>query len=100
MACLIMSPCLLSLFHVEQWRILTLLRKEAIPIEIVNDIFETIGTVITQFAQVLGNGFSGVISIFYNEGGLTVVGTLSLIALGVGLVYWAFRIVQRLIRQR
>lgn len=68
--------------------------------EIVNDIFETIGAVITNFAQVVGNGFSGVISIFYNEGGLTLVGTLSLITLGVAVVYWAFRLVMRLIRQR
>lgn len=68
--------------------------------QIVTDIFETIGAVITSFASVVGNGFTGVISIFYGESGLTLVGTLSLITLGVAVVYWAFRLVMRLIRQR
>lgn len=67
----------------------------------VTAIFEAIGTAITQFATILGNGFSGVLSIFYNAtDGLTSVGTLSLIGVGVGLVYWAFRLVRNLIHLR
>lgn len=68
---------------------------------IVTDIFNTIGEVITGFSKVVGNGFTSIVGIFYQtEGGLTVVGTLALITLGVGVVYWAFRLVMRLIRQR
>lgn len=67
----------------------------------VEKIFETIGDVITNFASVLGNGFNSLIGIFYEaESGLTLVGILALIALGVGIVYWAFRLVMRLLRQR
>ena len=68
--------------------------------QIVTDIFNTIGQAITGFATVVGNGFDGVIGIFYGDEGLTLVGTLSLITLGVAVVYWAFRLVMRLIRQR
>lgn len=72
----------------------------------IGEIFETIGDVITNFAGVLGNGFQSLLAIFWDStansgaGALTLVGTLSLIGLGIGVVYWAFRLVRSLIHAR
>lgn len=66
----------------------------------VTDIFQVIGDAITQFAAVLGNGFSGLLAIFYTNSEVTAVGILALIGLGVGIVYWCFALVMRLFRQR
>lgn len=66
----------------------------------VADIFEVIGEAITNFAGVLGNGFSGLLAIFYDNNAVTAVGILALIGLGVGIVYWCFALVMRLFRQR
>lgn len=70
----------------------------------VSAIFESIGSTITAFAGILGNGFTAMLSIFYDSSsttpGLTPVGVLSLIGVGVALVYWAFRLVRRLIHLR
>lgn len=67
-------------------------------------IFQSIGDAITSFAGILGNGFTAMLQIFYDSNatnpGLTPVGVLSLIGVGVGLVYWAFRLVRRLIHLR
>lgn len=69
-------------------------------------IFETISTAITQFASSVGNAVSGVASLFYDPtansgaGEITFLGTLALIGVGAGLVYWAFRLVKGLISQR
>lgn len=67
------------------------------------DIFQTIGDAVTAFATALSNAVSSVTSMFYTSGengGLTVLGTLALIAVGVGLVYWGFRLIRGLISQR
>lgn len=73
-------------------------------IPMVSAIFEAVGDAITSFAGVLGNGFSSLLAIFYDSTastpGLTAVGTLSLIALGMGIVYWAFSLVRGLIKGR
>lgn len=70
----------------------------------VSAIFESIGSVITAFAGVIGNGFTALLEIFYSTSGttpgLTPVGILSLIGVGMGLVYWAFRMVRGLIKTR
>lgn len=66
----------------------------------ISAIFQAIGTVITQFAQVIGNGFSSLVSIFYDSEGLTLVGTLAIIGAGVGLVYWAFGLIRNFIAIR
>lgn len=61
-------------------------------------IFETITSVITQFITSLTTALNGVIDIFYQEEtGLTVLGTLLLISLGMGIVYWGFRLIRNLI---
>lgn len=69
----------------------------------VAEIFQTIGEVVTAFTTALSNSVSGIVAMFYTSGeggGLTVLGVLSLIAVGCGLVYWAFRLIRRLISQR
>lgn len=70
----------------------------------VTAIFETIGSVITAFAGVIGNGFTALLEIFYvttgTNAGITPIGVLGLIGLGMSLVYWAFRLVRGLMKAR
>lgn len=70
-------------------------------------IFEALSDIISGFAQLLVDLFGSVVSIFYTApsgsgttGSLTVVGTLALVALGSGLVIWAFHYIRNLIRLR
>lgn len=63
-------------------------------------IFTAIGNAITSFAGVLGNGFSSLLAIFYTNNAVTEVGLLCLIGLGTVIVYWCFRLIMRLFRQR
>lgn len=68
----------------------------------VSDIFAEVGNAITAFTSALSNAVSGVTSMFYTtgeNGGLTVLGSLLLIAVGVGIVYWAFRLIRGLIQR-
>lgn len=68
----------------------------------VADIFETIGQAVTSFATALGSAVSSVTSMFYTTGeggGLTFLGTLILIVVGVGLVYWGFRLIRGLLHR-
>lgn len=63
------------------------------------DIFETVGEVITSYISAITSMFSSLISIFYaQETGLTLMGVLLLIGLGIGIVKWGFNLVYRLIR--
>jgi len=68
-------------------------------------IFDAIGDIVTAFLAVLGDGISGVTSTIWDPtlntgaGGLTTFGTFLLIGFGVGLVYWAFRLVKGLVRR-
>lgn len=61
-------------------------------------IFTAIGSAITAFAGILGNAFSSMVTLFWDGTALTEVGTLLLIAAGVGLVWGAFAFVRALIR--
>lgn len=67
-------------------------------------IFETISSAVTAFAGSLGNAVTSIGEMFVTHSGdtysLTFLGTLSLIAVGVGLVYWGFRLIRGLIAQR
>lgn len=69
---------------------------------LVSDIFEVIADAITNFATALGSAITSVTSMFYTTGenaGLTFLGTLILIVVGVGLVYWAFRLIKGLLHR-
>lgn len=70
---------------------------------IISDIFTAVGQAITAFTTNLSSAVSGITSMFYTSGengGLTFLGLLLCIALGVGLVYWAFRLIKSLIKHR
>lgn len=64
------------------------------------DIFSAIGQAITGFTTALTNAVNGVVPMFYTSGengGLTVLGNLLLIAVGVAVVYWCFRLIRNLV---
>jgi hypothetical protein len=65
-------------------------------------IFNTIQDVVDAYVGVLQNIFEGLVDIFYNSttSSLTLLGTLALIAVGVGIVAWAFGLVKSLFRMR
>lgn len=63
-------------------------------------IFQATGTAITQFSQVVGNGLSGIIALFWDGSALTDLGNLALVGVGVSLVFWAYRLVRGLMRVR
>ncbi|MCH5171637.1 MAG: hypothetical protein J1F31_02245 [Erysipelotrichales bacterium] len=64
-------------------------------------IFEVITQAVTAFVGSLGTAVNSITSLFYvDETGFTMLGTLILISAGVGLVYWAFRLIRGLISQR
>lgn len=61
-------------------------------------IFETIGTAITQFAAVLGNGFTSAVALVWSGTALTPLGTLLLIGAAGGLVWFAVKMILKLVR--
>ena len=70
---------------------------------IISDIFNAVGQAITGFSTALASSVSSVTAMFYTtgeNGGLTFLGVLLCVAMGVGLVYWAFRVIRGLIRNR
>jgi hypothetical protein len=66
----------------------------------ISTIFTTIQSVVTAYVGVLQNLFEGLVEIFYDGSALTLLGTLALIAVGVGIVAWAFGLVKSLFRMR
>jgi hypothetical protein len=68
----------------------------------VAEIFDTILDVVTEYITILQGLFEGLVEIFYDSVGaeLTLLGTLALIAVGVGIVAWAFGLVKSLFRMR
>jgi len=62
-------------------------------------IFSAIGSVVTAFLTVLGDGVEGVTAYIWTGSALTIFGTLLLIGFGVGIVYWAFALVKGLVRR-
>jgi hypothetical protein len=68
----------------------------------ISEIFDTILEVVTEYTVILQNLFEGLVDIFYDDAttSLTLLGTLALIAVGVGIVAWAFGLVKSLFRMR
>ena len=66
----------------------------------IGSIFQTISTTATQFAASLGSALTSVTSMFYDGESLTMLGTLGLIGVGIGIVYFAFRLIRSLMRLR
>lgn len=72
----------------------------------ISALFTEIGNVITSFAGVIGNGFSSIIALFWDStlntgaGGLTTLGILSLVPMGLGLVWFAYKVIRNLFHAR
>lgn len=66
----------------------------------IGSIFQTITTIISQFTSCLTSAFSGIVAMFWDGETLTVLGTLGLIGVGIGIVYLAFRVIRSLMRLR
>lgn len=67
---------------------------------IITEIFEVVSSVITGFMTAITSALNGVVAIFWDAtNGLTFIGTLMLLGLGIGLVYFAISFITRLIRQ-
>ena len=65
----------------------------------INQVLETVTAWVTGFTTMFVSIFENLVKIFYTaEGGVTLVGTLSLAGLGIGLVYFAYRVIRKLIR--
>lgn len=70
----------------------------------ITQIFQVLGDIISAFSSLVVDLFGSVVSIFYtagtgsDPGSLTIVGTLTLIGAGAGLVMWAFRFLRSLIK--
>lgn len=65
-------------------------------------IFTTVGSAITQFATVFGNALASIASLFINvptsgSPTLTTLGTLCVIPMGIGIVYGAWRLLRGLV---
>lgn len=65
----------------------------------VTKIIEVVGQWVTSFTTMFVDIFETLVSIFYNaETGITLIGTLSLAGLGIGLVYFAYKVIRRLMK--
>ena len=66
----------------------------------VQNLFQVISDTITAFIGALSSGISSVSQIVYDTSGttpqVTFVGTLLLMAIGFGVVYWIFRLIRGL----
>lgn len=70
----------------------------------VSAIFSGITEAVTAFIGTVNSGVTSIVSLFYvasgESAGLTILGTLTCIVVGVGLVYWLFRLIMGMIRLR
>ena len=65
----------------------------------INQILQTVTGWVTGFTTMFVDIFESLVKIFYTaEGGITLVGSLSLAGLGIGLVYFAYKVIRRLMR--
>ena len=64
----------------------------------VTEIFSVISTAVTQFANTLQSGVSALTNIVYDSttNQFSFVGTMLLIAVGMAIVYWIFRLLRGL----
>lgn len=69
----------------------------------ISAIFGAVGDAISSFATCVASAVTSVAGMFVTESSgtysLTTLGTLLLIAVGVGLVFWAFRLIKGLVKR-
>lgn len=75
--------------------------------DVITQIFSAVGDAITGFSGALSNAITSITGMFYTApsgsnttGSLTFLGVLLCIALGMGLVYFGFRLIRGLIARR
>ena len=65
----------------------------------VTKVIEVVTSWVTAFTTMFVDIFENLVKIFYTaEGGITLVGTLALAGLGIGLVYFAYKVIRKLMR--
>lgn len=62
---------------------------------IIQEVISTITTWITGFMGAVIDVIEGLIPVFYNDNGLTVLGVLGLMGISIGLVRFGINFVQR-----
>jgi hypothetical protein len=68
---------------------------------IVSAIFETLSEIITEVVTLMTSLFEGVAGIFYSEAdGLTFVGTLALVGLGISVFWLGFKFIRSWIKTK
>lgn len=64
-------------------------------------MFTQITQVVTAFIGSIGSALTGITPLFYDAtDGFTLLGSLSLVAVGCGVVYFVWKLIAGLIRQR
>lgn len=67
--------------------------------ELITQIFQTIGSTVTAYVGVLVDMFTSLIEIFYvPESGLTILGVLLVFTFGIGVVKFGFNLIRSLLR--
>lgn len=67
----------------------------------ITQLWELVSQAIVGFVQAIVSAFNGITEIFYLEAtGFTFLGQLMFIALAMSIVYFAFRFIRNLIRNR
>lgn len=67
----------------------------------IGEILEKLGEVVTGFVEVIMNGLGSILSSLYDSTtGITLLGSLFVITGGVGIVYWAIRMIRNLFALR
>ena len=71
-------------------------------LDIITAIFNSVGSAITAFSGSLSSAVTSISGMFYTAetGALTFLGVLLTIAMGVGVVYWGFKLIKSLIKNR
>lgn len=64
---------------------------------VVTDLLQIVGEWITGVFGWITDAFTGVLEIFYDDTGFTVLGTLLLLGLAMSLVFFALRYIRSLI---
>ena len=67
----------------------------------ITQFWDAITDVVGGFIDALVSAFTGITSLFYDTTeGFTIIGQLLLIALGMSIVYFGFRFIRNLIKNR
>lgn len=62
---------------------------------IISEVINTITSWVTGFMGAILDVIEGLVPVFYNESGLTVLGVLGLMGISIGLVRFGINFVQR-----